>query len=178
MSGSAAAAGVAEKPEGWTPLATEISTSVPCEARGEKPNGHHNAPWSGLNDLAGTDPAAPAGAAEQREVAHLDASAGWEAAKGAGCLPSEQECRSEFAQWLSSLDPNRGAVLQYLEPLAAHFDSVEQFASALQPVRPGVSKVKGVDEQIWEALGVARLGHRLLLVQGMATFAERLGGPR
>lgn len=75
--------------------------------------------------------------------------------------------------WLFDLDSGRGALERYLEPLCRKYGSLDALRATLLPEPISPSVVGRVDPSLWEALGVASLGHRLLLSKGIVALAER-----
>lgn len=79
-----------------------------------------------------------------------------------------------MSEWLKGLDGGKGALLQYLPALIREFDAD---LSQLPGVILSESKVPGIigsiDPSMWQACGVVRIGHRMLLAKAINALASR-----
>eukprot|EP00930_Biecheleria_cincta_P095634 TRINITY_DN87581_c0_g1_i1.p1 TRINITY_DN87581_c0_g1~~TRINITY_DN87581_c0_g1_i1.p1 ORF type:complete len:1809 (-),score=406.61 TRINITY_DN87581_c0_g1_i1:116-5542(-) len=78
----------------------------------------------------------------------------------------DKKCRD----WLRSIDGGKGVLLEYFAALKEEFDAdLMQVAAAKSPNEAGL---KSIDPCFWSALGVTKLGHRMLFVKGFANLRE------
>lgn len=85
------------------------------------------------------------------------------------------ECQSaqELKEWLIELDEGRGDMLQYMDALVEEFEgNLYQVSVAWRGTCVGESKVDSVYPEFWTALGVRKLGHKLLFVSGLAALQK------
>ena len=92
---------------------------------------------------------------------------------------AHRECKkrkmtTEVEQWLRNLDNGRGKLLCYLPHLQREFDNLHQIAASWKPCGPGCSLQNAVDPGIFDALRVEKLGHRLLIAQGIKALSQLL----
>lgn len=74
----------------------------------------------------------------------------------------------KFTDWLIALDAGRGAMLQYLDALICEFDGdFLQLCAAWRGMGLGKSVLDSVDSAFWDAVGIHRIGHRLLFARGI-----------
>merc|ERR1711924_479676 len=90
---------------------------------------------------------------------------GLEASTGLGDLAElRNSCESDFKDWLMSLDGGKGALLQYMDSFSTEFDAeLVQLCAAWRGQSCGQSLVECIDPNLWSAVGIHKLGHRLLL---------------
>jgi len=78
---------------------------------------------------------------------------------------------NELEEWLVKMDDGRGVLTQYKESILLHFGSLPELAASVtQQLKPGVSVVQCVDVEVFEALGVRALGHKLILAKAILTI--------
>lgn len=82
-----------------------------------------------------------------------------------GPPPSACDGTSDMEAWLRGLDGGKGGLLRYLDAMQREFDDFEQLTGVV--LDRSASLLKAVDPVVFEALGVAPLGHKLLLARGI-----------
>ena len=83
---------------------------------------------------------------------------------------------TELEEWLRGLDKGKGHMLRYLPRLQHGFDNLHQIAAAWMPRGNDNSILDSLDPMIWAALDVQKLGHRLLIAQGIKALSQDLHG--
>jgi len=78
--------------------------------------------------------------------------------------------------WLRGMDGNKGALLQYEEPLCRHFNAdLRRIAEA----RIGEAKLEGgvvstVDPAFFETIGCEKLAHKIAIAKGLKRLVSSL----
>lgn len=87
-----------------------------------------------------------------------------------------QEGREVVHDWLLSLDNGSGSLLQYLDALADEFnaDLVQIAAARNDTALASSGPLASIEPLFWEAVGVTKLGHQLLLAKGIVALSASL----
>ena len=86
----------------------------------------------------------------------------------------KRKMTDELENWLRNLDDGCGRLLCYLPLLKREFDNLHQIAASYKPLGPGLSLLKSVDPAIFDAMRVEKVGHRLLIAQGIKALSQLL----
>jgi len=108
----------------------------------------------------------------EKPPAGVAASSAASAAGGSGAEPSNAD---QLASWLVGLETKSGALEKYVPELQRNFSSLTQLREALvAPHEQNRPVLDCIEPQVFDALGVQSLGHKLLIAKGIiALCAEQ-----
>ncbi|CAJ1348196.1 unnamed protein product [Effrenium voratum] len=160
--------GVAHTPEG------PCAAAAPAAAMEEKPKSVADRLAALLDSVEERAEPGPSAAPTKRPT---EAAAPAEVLKPQAAPPGPSEVATEkeisasshelqMRHWLESLD-SKGSLLQYLPKLKEEFDADLGQLTSVRLANAEGGVLSSIDSTFWQAIGVVRMGHRLLLAKAI-----------